>query len=70
LENKKIFAYDGCGYDKYEGEGTFIEKSSGKILKRAEQFVDQDDHDTTLLTLMLERLGGKCKLNASHDDKL
>jgi len=70
LANKKSFTYNGWGCGKYEGEGTFIQKSGGKILRKTEQLEDQGADNTILLTLILERLGGKCKLNVSYDGTL
>jgi len=37
-------------------------------LRKTEQLEDQGVNNTVLLTLILDRLGGKCKLNVSHDD--
>jgi hypothetical protein len=49
LENKKRFAYNGWACDKCEGEGTFVQNTSGKILRKAEQLEYQDVDDTMLL---------------------
>jgi len=39
-------------------------------LRKTEQLEDQGVDNTILLILILERLGGKWKLNVSHDDTL
>jgi len=60
--------YNGWGCGKYEGQGTFIQNSGGKILRKTEQLEDQGVDNAILLTLILKRLDGKCKLNVSHDE--
>jgi hypothetical protein len=70
LANKKRFTYNLWGCGKFEGEGTFIQNCGGKIVRKTEQLEDQGFDNTVLLTLILERLSGKCKLNVSHDDTL
>lgn len=66
LANKKSFTCNGWGCGKYEGEGTFIRNSGCKILRKTEQLEDHGADNTVLLILILERLGGKCKLYVSH----
>jgi hypothetical protein len=70
LANEKRFTYKGWGCGKCEGEGTFIQNSGGKILRKTEQLEDQGVDNTILLKSILERLGGKYKLNVSYDDTL
>lgn len=57
LANKKRFTYKGWGCGKYDGEGTFIQKSGGKILRKTEQLEDQGADNTILLTLIFREVG-------------